>query len=70
MKINLMNILVVTNQFPSETFKYKGSFVFQQVKELKNHVDNIKVIAPNYSRDKSFEIMNNIEIYRFKSFTK
>lgn len=65
-----MNILVVTNQFPSDTFKYKGSFVFQQIREVSKYTNTIKVVTPNYNKDKSFEKLDNIEIFRFKSFTK
>ncbi|MHA1222534.1 MAG: glycosyltransferase [Candidatus Heimdallarchaeaceae archaeon] len=65
-----MNILVVTNQFPSESFKYKGSFIYQQVKELKKHVQNISIVAPMYGKDRKYEVFDNIPIYRFKFYTK
>ena len=65
-----MNILVVTNQFPSKSLNFKGTFIYQQVKELKKHVENISVIAPNYGRECNYEELDGIPVYRFRSFTK
>ncbi|MHA1400936.1 MAG: glycosyltransferase [Candidatus Heimdallarchaeaceae archaeon] len=65
-----MNVLIVTNQFPSKEYIYKGSFIFEQVKEIVKHCTNVYVLAPNYGDDKKKEVKERIEIYRFKTYTK
>jgi len=65
-----MNILIVTNQFPSKKYAYKGSFIFEQVKEIEKHCDNVYVLAPNYANDVKKEDKGRIHIYRFKTYTK
>ncbi|MHA1230332.1 MAG: glycosyltransferase family 4 protein [Candidatus Helarchaeota archaeon] len=65
-----MNILYLTNQFPSKTYLYKGSFVFSQLKELSKHNSKTCVLTPNYAKDEKKEIIEDIIIHRFRTFTK
>lgn len=65
-----MKVLVLTNQFPSNEYPYKGTFIQSQVKSLKKLGCSVIIIAPNYARDEKEEITDEGSIYRFKTFTK
>jgi len=65
-----MKILLVSNQFPSKKYPYKGSFIFTQAKELQKNVDKVVVLAPNYGNEEKASIYKGIKLFRFRTFTK
>jgi len=65
-----LKVLIVTNQFPSGTYPYKGSFIYEQVNELKKKIKQVYVLSPNYGNDSKYEIYKEINVHRFKTFTK
>ncbi|NHJ48368.1 MAG: glycosyltransferase family 4 protein [Asgard group archaeon] len=67
---NAMKVLFVTNQYPSERYPYKGSFIYTQASEIKKHLDDLIVLAPNYGKESNYQITNGIKVYRFQTFTK
>jgi len=65
-----MKILFVTNQFPSRKYPYKGVFIKSQIATLKKYKIKPYVITPNYGREKNSELIEDIQIFRFKTFTQ
>ena len=65
-----MKVLIVTNQFPSRNFPYKGVFIYSQTKEIQKLVKEVVVLAPNYANEEKFTIYDGIKLYRFHTFTK
>jgi len=66
----MMKILIVTNQFPSKKYPYKGSFIFTQAENLQKKIASIVVLAPNYGREEKSTIYKDIKLFRFRTFTK
>lgn len=66
-----MNILVVSNQFPSRMYPYKGTFIYNQVNIIKktNHIKKIRVLAPNYAREAKYSYYQGIKKINFNPFT-
>ncbi|MBS3080843.1 glycosyltransferase [Candidatus Pacearchaeota archaeon] len=60
-------LLVVTSTFPRWKNDTIPHFVFELSKRLTDEFD-VYVLAPHYPGAKSFEILDNMKVYRFKYF--
>ena len=65
-----MRVLLVTNQFPSQKYPFKGSFIYTQAFEIQKKIKHLVILAPNYGREKQHSIYRQISTYRFQPFTK
>lgn len=63
------SVLVLTTSFPLDSTSIAtGSFVFENCRHLINKGLNVKVIAPHSKKAKTKEIIDGVEIIRFKYF--
>ena len=65
-----VKVLFVSNQFPSQKFPYKGSFIYTQAKEIQKHLEKLIVLAPNYGQEAKITEYKGVKTYRFRTFTK
>lgn len=66
-----MKICILTTSYPRYEGDYAGNFVHNLAKELVKNKLKVTVVAPHDTDTKDYEVLDGIEIYRFKYwFTK
>jgi glycosyltransferase involved in cell wall biosynthesis len=61
-----MRILLLTSSFPREENDYSAKWILELSKELKKRNNKIIALAPYTSNLKTQELLDGIEVYRFK----
>ena len=64
------SVLVLTTSFPTSFSTAAGIFVFEKCRYLVKNKIKVKVIAPGHEGEKKNEIINGIEVKRFRYFPK
>jgi glycosyltransferase involved in cell wall biosynthesis len=62
------SVLVLTTSFPTSFSTAAGLFVFEKCRYLVKNKIKVKVIAPGHEGEKKNEIINGIEVKRFRYF--
>lgn len=61
-----MNFILLTSSFPRNEDDYKARWILEMVQSLKERGFSPYVLCPHIKGSKTFEIIDGVEIYRFK----
>ena len=65
----MKKILVMASTFPRWANDVNPVFVYELSKRLTSEFD-VSVLAPSFPGSKSFEVMDNMKVHRFRYFFK
>lgn len=60
------DVLFVTHNFPRHKDDFAGRFIWRLARELRNQDINISVLTPHHPEAKEREIMDGINVHRFR----